>query len=71
MIIYSLSSRGYALSHSTRNPRTPEWAVIHYLARMHSASGEKIMRELPGVTSGTIARLRLKKILVTDTGITV
>ena len=71
MEIYSLSKRGYALSHSTRYPPTPEWGVIHYLAKMHSASGEKLKREVFGVTSMTLAKLRLKKILVTDKGIEV
>lgn len=69
--IYRLSQIGYALSHSTRNPPTPEWGVIHYLARMHSASKEKLVSEVPGVTSTTLARLRIKRILVEETGVSV
>lgn len=71
MEIYRLSKLGYALSHSTRSPQTPEWSVIHYLARMHSASKEKLLAELPGVTSTTLARLRIKRILVEETGVSV
>ncbi len=71
MEIYRLSKLGYALSHSTRNPPTPEWAVIHYLARNHSASKEKIISEVPGTTPTVLARLRMKHILVEETGVSV
>lgn len=71
MEIYRLSRLGYALSHSTRNPPTPEWNVIHYLARMHSASKEKIISEVAGVSSLTLAGLRRKRILVEETGVSV
>lgn len=71
MQIYRLSKLGYALSHSTRNPPTPEWNVIHYLGRMHSASKEKLLSEVAGVTSATLARLRIKRILIEETGVSV
>lgn len=71
MEIYRLSKLGYALSHSTRNPPTPEWTVIHYLGRMHSASKEKLLTEVPGTTPATLANLRRKKILVEETGVSV
>lgn len=71
MEIYSLSKLGYALSHGTRNPPTPEWKVIHYLARMHKASKEKILREVPDASTTTLARLRMKRILVEETGVNV
>ena len=71
MEIYRLSRLGYALAHSTRNPPTPEWAVIHYLDRMHSASKEKIISEVGGATPSILARLRVKKILVEETGVSV
>lgn len=71
MQIYRLSKLGYALSHSTRNPQTPEWSVIHYLSRMHSASKEKLVAEVPGVTPSLLARLRIKRILVEETGVQV
>lgn len=69
MEIYRLSKLGYGLSHSTRNPPTPEWRVIHYLGRMHSASKDKILAEVPGTTTATLAKLRLKRILVEETGV--
>ena len=69
--IYRLSPLGYRLSHSTRNPNTPEWAVIHYLARMHSASRDKILNEVASATTMTLARLRLKGILKEETGVSV
>lgn len=71
MEIYRLSRLGYALSHSTRTPATPEWGVIYYLAKMHTASKEKLLAEVSGATSATLARLRIKRILVEETGVSV
>jgi len=71
MEIYRLSQIGYALSHSVRNPDTPEWRVIHYLAKMHSASKEKLMAEVSGVTPSTLSRLRMRRILIEETGVSV
>ena len=71
MEIYRLSKLGYALSHSTKYPNTPEWHVIHYLNRMHTASKEKILSEVPGTTSSILARLRLKRILLEETGVNI
>lgn len=71
MQIYRLSKLGYMLSRSTRNPPTPEWGVIHYLGKMHAASREKILTEVPSATSATLARLRAKRILMEETGVTV
>ena len=68
MEIYRLSKLGYALSHSTTNPRTAEWGVIHYLGRMHTASKEKILAEVPGASVVTLSKLRMKKILLEETG---
>jgi hypothetical protein len=69
--IYRLSNLGYALAHSRTNPDTPEWRVIHYLARMHSASGEKIISEVVGVNAFTLGKLRKKQILLDETGVSV
>jgi len=71
MEIYRLSKLGYALAHSTRNPPTPEWGVIHYLSKMHSASKQKILTEVPGASTSTLARLRMKRIIVEETGVAV
>ena len=71
MEIYRLSKLGYALSHSTRNPRTPEWNTIHYLARMHSASKQKLLNEVPGTNSSTLRKLALKRIIIEETGVSV
>lgn len=71
MEIYRLSKLGYALSHSTRSLRTPEWNVIHYLARMHSASKEKIINEVAGATPMTLNRLRRKNIVIEETGVVI
>lgn len=58
------------LAHSTRNPNTAEWRVIHYLAQRHSASGEKIVSDL-NVPSSALANLSAKRIIVEDTGVSV
>ncbi len=71
MEIYRLSGFGYKLSHSMSHPQTPEWAVIHYLSRMHSASKEKIMADVPGVDTTVLRRLRMKRILVEETGVSI
>ncbi len=71
MKIYRLSTLGYSLSHSTRFPNTPEWRVIHYLGRMHSASRDKIISEVDGATIMTLERLRMKGVLIEDTGVSV
>lgn len=71
MEIYRLSNLGYALAHSTRNPSTPEWGVIHYLAKNHSASKEKIMSEVAGATPLILGKLMRKGILVNETGVSV
>lgn len=71
MEIYRLSNLGYALSHSTHNPDTPEWRIIHYLSRMHSASKEKLLSEVPGTSSITLSKLRMKRVLIEETGVSV
>ncbi len=71
MEIYRLSKLGYALSHSTHYPPTPEWGVIHYLARMHSASKEKLITEVPNASARTIRGLMMKRILIEETGVAI
>ena len=70
MKIYTLSRRGEMLAHSTRNPDTAEWRIIHYLSRQHSASKEKIMADLK-VPSTALANLSAKRIIVEDSGVSV
>ena len=69
MEIYRLSRLGAMAAHSIRPRQTPEWAVIHYLNRMHSASKDKILAEVPGVTSGILGTMRRKHLLIEDTGV--
>ena len=71
MDIYRLSNIGYRLSHNFRHENSPKWAAIHYLARNHFADKEKILREVPGLTSGMITELRTKGVIVNETGIEV
>lgn len=71
MQIYRLSRIGYALAHSTKNPNTPEWGVIHYLAKQHSAEMGKILAEVQGASPITIQKLRRKGIIVEETAVRV
>lgn len=71
MKMYSLTRLGYKLSRSTRSPDTPEWRVIHYLARMHAASRDKILSEVPGASSTTLASLRVKRVVQEAGGVEV
>ena len=71
MEIYRLTQLGYKLSHSRRNPQTPEWGVIHYLAKRHRASKEQLVEEVPGVSSSTIGKLRIKRILTEESEVSV
>jgi len=71
MEIYRLSSLGYKLSHTIRHEDSPSWRVVHYLSRMHAATKEKIIAEVPGTTPAVLLRLRLKKIIVEESGVEV
>lgn len=66
MEIYRLSSLGYKLSHNIRHEDNPNWRLIHYLSKYHSASSEKLMSEVPGLTKNNLIKLRTKGILVNE-----
>lgn len=66
MNIYRLTSRGEELASSYRSPRTPEWAVIHYLKRRGSATKEMIFNGVPSASSATLAKLSIKNIIASD-----
>lgn len=71
MKIYRLSKLGYSLSRSTDNPHTPEWLCIHFLARNHSASRDKLLAEIPGLTTTILLKLRMRNIVVEEGGVEV
>lgn len=71
MELYRLSGLGYKLSHNVRHEDKPEWRIIHYLSRMHVATKEKILSEVPGATSTMLTKLRYKRVLVEETGVNV
>ncbi len=64
MEIYRLTGKGEELAHSYRSPRTPEWAVIHFLYRRGAATKEAIYDSVPSASSSTLARLSLKGVIV-------
>ncbi len=64
MEIYTLTDRGRILAHSRRNPPTPEWGVIHHLAKYGGvATKEQLLEYVPGVSTTTLIKLRLKRII--------
>lgn len=69
MEIYSLTARGQALAHGIRSPKTPEWGVIHFLFRQKKATAEQIKSYIPGATSATLAKLRIKGIVRDETAV--
>jgi len=71
MEIYRLSSRGEELAHSFRSPRTPEWAVIHFLGKRNVATKETIFEYVPSASSSTLAKLRLKGIIIGGSSVNV
>ena len=69
MEIYRLSPSGYLASKNIRYPNTAEWRVIHYLARQHSASADKILNEVSEVNPFTLKLLSRKGIIIKDRGV--
>ncbi len=63
MEVYVLADRGRMLAHSRRSPPTPEWGVIHHLAKVGVATREQLIEYIPGLTSVTLAKLRSKRII--------
>lgn len=71
MEIYRLSERGERLAHSYRAPRTAAWGVIYFLKRRGVATKEQILDNVPYATSLTLMKLKLKRIVVEETGVNV
>ncbi len=74
MEIYRLTGLGRALSHNIKSPPTPEWKVIHFLAK-HGRGTKEQMSSYLGISAGQVsaalARLRFKRVVVEETGVTV
>lgn len=69
--VYRLSNRGEQLAHSYRSPRTPEWAVVHFLQRRGSATKDQIFEYVPSASSSTLAKLSMKGIIIGGRGVTI
>ncbi len=63
MEVYELTDRGRMLSHSRRSPRTPEWGVIHHLAKNGIATREQLMEYVPDATGTTLAKFQAVHII--------
>ena len=63
MDVYQLTGKGEQLAHSYRSPRSPEWAVIHYLYRHGAATKEMVYENVPSASSSTLAKLHIKGII--------
>lgn len=65
MEVYRLTGKGEELAHSYRFPRTPAWAVIHFLNRRGGvATKEQIFEYVPSASSATLAKLSIRNIIV-------
>lgn len=69
MDVYSLTDRGRLLSHSRRSPPTPEWGVIHHLAKHGVATKEQLAEYVPNLTGMTLLKLRSKRIITEQAGV--
>lgn len=61
--VYRLTGRGEELAHSYRAPRSPEWAVIHFLFKRGSATRDQIYENVPSASSSTLAKLAIRGII--------
>ena len=74
MEIYRLTNRGYMLSHSTKSPHTPEWRIIHHLAKVGHSTKEGLVGYLglgEGEASRALSKLKIKRIIMDETGVSV
>lgn len=71
MELYSLTALGHRLAHSRRNPPTPEWAVIHHLARHGVATKAEIFEYVPSATITTLVKLKMKQVIYEQAGVNV
>jgi hypothetical protein len=62
--IYRLTGRGEELAHAVRSPRTPEWAVIHYLNRQGVATKEQVLTYVPSASTMTLMKLRMRGLII-------
>ncbi len=71
MEIYRLSKLGRQLASNYKAPGTPEWGVIHFLNKRGVATKEQIYENVSGATSSILIKLRIKKIIVGEAGVSV
>lgn len=71
MEIYRLTNMGERLAHSYKSPPTPAWGVIHFLNKRGMATREQIIENVPGATSLTLAKLKIKRVVAEETGVNV
>lgn len=72
--IYSLTRIGQALAKSVRFTDSNDWKVIHHLAKVGHATPDQLSTYCglgQGEVSGSLGRLRIKKIVQEETGVEV
>lgn len=58
MEIYTLTTVGDKLRHSINNTGKPRQKIIYFLAKVHRATKEQILENVPDATLGDIAVLK-------------
>lgn len=69
MEIYSLTTTGEQMSHIIRYDGKPRQKIIYYLARVHRATKERILNNVPDANLGDIAILRRNGLIECETGV--
>ena len=72
MEIYHLTKIGKALANNYRSSNNdPKWLVIHFLDKRGVATKEQIYENVPNVNSVTLAKLRIKRVIAVEEGVSV
>jgi len=65
-MIYSLTATGEQMSHVIHYQGKPRQKIIYYLAKVHRATPERILENVPEANLGDIAILRRKGLIESD-----
>jgi hypothetical protein len=66
--IYRLTNAGLLMSHIIHYEGKPRQKIIYYLAKVHQATKERILENVPDATISDIIALRYSKPPILETG---
>lgn len=65
-MIYSLTTKGEQMSHAIHYQGKPRQKIIYYLAKVHRATTERILENVPEANLGDIAIMRRNGLIESD-----